>query len=116
MIWGTYESAAAKKIREKMPIIERLDKEAEMSQRIYVLTEEGEPIHAFTDLQKIRFYCEDYLSRDKNEQQWFQEYIDDEEIPFTTEKEREEAWQTYVNDIFENGTWGDYAQYESWLD
>lgn len=87
-----------------------------MSQRIYILTNGGEPIHAFTNPQKIRFYCEDYCDRNEYEQKCFQESIEDNELFFRTEEERKEAWQAYIDDVFEYGTWGDYAWYESWLD
>lgn len=89
-----------------------------MATRIYVLTLEGEPMYAVTDLQKIKDDC----------QKWFDDHYDDFDIrqdyyrwledrtwyPNTDDGE-EAAWCDYVEEQFNNGIWGDYAWYECFL-
>lgn len=81
---------------------------------VYVLTLEGEPLHAYTSIEPIRQACRD----------WFEEHRDNysiykdfnwwlEDCDYTDE---EEAWDDYVQEHFDNGTWGDYAWYDVTLD
>lgn len=88
-----------------------------MSTKIYVLTLEGEPVYAVTDLQKIKDDC----------QKWFDDHYDDFWVRHdfdywvegmiypNTDDGEEAAWNDYVEKQFENGTWGDYAWYECYL-
>lgn len=92
-------------------------KEDKMATKIYVLTLEGEPMYAVTDLQKIKDDC----------QRWFDDRYDDFEIRRDFDQWAEDkcypcvdggediAWCDYVEEQFETGTWGDYAWYECYL-
>lgn len=84
--------------------------------KIYVLTEEGEPMHAYSSLKPIEEECE----------KWF----DDHDTDFEVEKdfnwwvegrkykdgEEEKAWHDFIQDQFDSGTWSIYAWYEVMLD
>ena len=84
-----------------------------MATKIYVLTLEGEPMYAVTDLQKIKNDC----------QKWFDDHYDDvvirRDFDWWVEGRNypntDAAWRDYVEEQFENGTWGDYAWYECYL-
>ena len=85
--------------------------------KIYILTLEGEPQYATTDLNVIYQECVNWfnehltsygITRD------FDYWVEDRDYPNTEEGE-EQAWKDYIESEFENGTWGDYAWYESYL-
>ena len=88
-----------------------------MSQRIYVITLEGEPQVAYTDFDKVEDECFKWL--DERRYDWFVErdfnsWVEDRDYPNTEEGE-EQAWEDYKTEVVNNGTWGDYAWYECFL-
>lgn len=88
-----------------------------MSTKIYVLTLEGEPVCAVTDLQKIKDDCQEWFD-DHYDDFWvrhdFDYWVEGRLYPNTDDGE-EAAWNDYVEEQFENGTWGGYAWYECYL-
>lgn len=89
-----------------------------MSTKIYVLTLEGEPVYAVTDLQKIKDDCQGWFDDryDNFEiRRDFDRWVEGRNYPNTDDGE-DAAWCDYVEEHFDNGTWGDYAWYEVTLD
>lgn len=85
--------------------------------KIYILMLEGEPQYSTTNLSLIEKECHNYFDRRYNDwpiQRDYQYWLEDRGYPNTDEGE-ERAWNDYVNEQFENGSWGDYAWYESYL-
>jgi len=89
-----------------------------MATKIYILTLEGEPQYATTDITKIQNECHKWYDDhydDFDIQQDYSRWLEDRiEYPNTDDGE-EKAWNDYVEEQFENGTWGDYAWYECYL-
>lgn len=88
-----------------------------MATKIYILTLEGEPQYATTNLSLIEKECHDWFDLRYNSWPIYRDYsswLEDRNYPNTDDGE-EHAWNDYVNEQFENGTWGDYAWYESYL-
>ena len=88
-----------------------------MSTKIYILTLEGEPQYATTRLSDIEKECHDWFDRRYNNwsiQRDYSYWLEDRNYPNTDDGE-ERAWNDYVEEQFENGTWGDYAWYECYL-
>ena len=86
--------------------------------KIYILTLEGEPQYATTNISVIEQECNDWF--DNHYDNWsiqrdFQYWLEDRTWYVNTEEAYEHAWRDYVTEQFENGTWGDYAWYESYL-
>ena len=81
---------------------------------VYVLTLEGEPLHAYTSNEPILQACRDWFEEHYTNYEVYRDFnwwIEDR--PYTDE---EEAWNDYAQEQFENGAWGDYAWYEVTLD
>ncbi len=89
-----------------------------MTQKIYILSLEGEPRYATTDLTVIEKECRDWFNNHYDNwsiQRDYQYWLEDRtEYPETDDGE-EQAWNDYVSEQFETGTWGDYAWYECYL-
>lgn len=84
---------------------------------VYVLTLEGEPQYVTRNLEKIRKECEKwfyYHDGNYSVQRDFSYWLEDRDYP-TTDEGHDAAWAEYIDEQFENGTWGDYAWYETSL-
>lgn len=89
-----------------------------MKTKIYILTLEGEPQYATTNLDKIRNECRDWFNDNSTSYSVlrdFNHWVEDSDYPNTEEGE-EEAWDDYIEEQFDNGTWSDYAWYECFLE
>lgn len=85
-----------------------------MSNMIYVMTLEGEPIHAYTDIKPIRQACHDWFDEHREDYKIYKDFnwwLEDCDY-----NDEDEAWEGYVEEQFDGGTWGDYAWYEVTLD
>lgn len=86
--------------------------------RIYIELLEGEPLHAYSTIVPIRKDFDKwvdshmyYLTDD------FTYYIEQEVgARELTDKQEDSYWHAFLDDMFETGTWGDYAWYECFLD
>lgn len=88
-----------------------------MATKIYVLTLEGEPLYAVTDLQKIKDKCQEWFDDNYDTFSVRNDYnywLEDKTYPSTDDGE-DAAWCDYVEEQFNNGTWSDYAWYECYL-
>jgi hypothetical protein len=89
-----------------------------MSKTVYVITLEGEPQWVYSNIESVRRECHNYLDCHKTTysvDRDFNDWVEDRNYPNTEEGE-ELAWEDYKDEQFENGTWGDYAWYECYLD
>lgn len=85
-----------------------------MSKKIYVLSLEGEPLHAYTTIEPILQACRDWFDDHREDYEVYKDFnwwLEDCDY-----KDEDEAWEGYVQEHFDNGTWGDYAWYEVILD
>jgi len=84
---------------------------------VYVLTLEGEPQYVTRNLEKIRKECEKWFNDHRENyfvQRDFSYWLEDRDYP-NTDEGYDAAWAEYIDEQFENGTWGDYAWYETSL-
>jgi len=89
-----------------------------MSKKMYVLTLDGEPQYVTADISIIENECYDWINRlgdGWNIQKDYQYWLEDRDEYPNTEEGKERAWNDYIKEQFENGTWGDYAWYECYL-
>ena len=96
-----------------------------MSKIVYVITLEGEPMHVYSNLadveQECRKYFEErkiwsYVSSDYNDFLLHQDNNIWDEEGYLKEELEDILWDAYIEEQFENGTWGDYAWYEVLMD
>lgn len=86
--------------------------------RVYVYLLEGEPLHVYTSLDPIkkefRKWADDhmlYLTDDFS--YWIENHYDGTDY----DKEQEDKWwESFLDDMFNEGTWGDYAWYDCFVD
>ena len=79
---------------------------------MFVLTLDGEPIHAYSKIGSLVKECRD----------WFDAHCGDFEINHKFYmwvedrnwygNDEEQAWDDFVEEQFDDGAWGDYAWYE----
>lgn len=90
-----------------------------MSKKVYVLMLEGEPQHVYSNSDPIFVECVRWLTNhwtngvQHDYNLWLSNHS---EVHPITEDDEEKTWGAYVDYVFENGTWGDYAWYEALLD
>lgn len=88
-----------------------------MATKIYVLTLEGEPMYAVTDPQEIKDDCQKWFDNHYDAfeiRRAFDRWVEGKNYPCTDDGE-DAAWCDFVEEQFENGTWGNYAWYECFL-
>ena len=88
-----------------------------MAQKMYVVTCEGEPRYVTVNLFKVERECHEWYDKhydDFSIQRDYQYWLEDRKYPNTDDGE-ERAWNDYVEEQFNDGTWGDYAWYECYL-
>ena len=85
-----------------------------MSKVVYVLSYQGEPDHVYTSLEPLIKMCYKYMNEHRcAEEKMFNYWLEDR---FYTEDTAEQAWNDYVDWIFDYGKWGDYSYIEVLLD
>lgn len=85
-----------------------------MAQKMYVVTCEGEPRYVTPNLFKVKRECQEWYDNHYDNfsiQRDYQYWLEDRKYPDTDDGE-ERAWNDYVEEQFNDGTWGDYAWYE----
>lgn len=88
--------------------------------RVYVYLLEGEPLHVYSSLEPIRKKCYEWFDDHRSSfaiEQDFQYWCEDKlyRDPYG-EFDYDKAWEGYTEEEFNNGTWGDYAWYDCFLD
>ena len=89
-----------------------------MSKKVYVLTLEGEPIHVYTEENSLFEQCKQWFTENKTSfdvESSFNYWVEGRGYK-NTEEGYEQAWNDFIEWNFNDGTWGDYAWYESILD
>ena len=89
-----------------------------MATRIYIFTYAGEPRFATTNLEEIKKECDEWFNsprRGRYVQKEFSYWVEGRDEYEDTEEGKERAWNDFLNEQFESGTWGDYAWYECYL-
>jgi hypothetical protein len=84
---------------------------------VYVLTLDGEPQYVTRNLDKIQEECEKWFNDNRDNyllQHDFYLWVEGREYPNTNEG-YDAAWADYAKEQFNDGTWGDYAWYETSL-
>ena len=79
---------------------------------MFVLTLDGEPIHAYSKIELLKKECRDWFdthSTDFEVNHKFNMWVEDRNWYGDDE---EQAWDEFVEEQFENGSWGGYDWYE----
>lgn len=90
-----------------------------MKNTVYILTLDGEPQYVTKNLGTIREECEEWFNDRRDS--WFVQHdfslwFEDREYNYpNTDEGYDAAWADYIEEQFNDGTWGDYAWYESFL-
>lgn len=89
-----------------------------MKNTVYILTLEGEPQYVTKDITQIEKECRKWFDDHYDNwsiQQDYRYWLEDRTWYPNTDEGEEHAWEDYVSERFNDGEWGDYAWYESFL-
>ena len=89
-----------------------------MGKKCYVLMLEGEPRYVTTNLEDIKKECQSWFDQRYDNfviQHEYSRWLEGRDWYPNTDEGEEEAWNDYVEEHFNDGTWGDYEWWECYL-